>query len=45
MWALVAVIADRLADDGPVFLLDLCRLWDYAEEAGFGKLWPLRWSA
>ncbi len=36
--ALVAVVADHLADDRPVFLLDLCELRDYADEAGFGKL-------
>ena len=40
--ALVAVVAEDLADDGPVFLLYLCRFRDYADEAGFGKLRPLR---
>ena len=33
--ALVAVVADHLANDRPVFLLDLCELRDYADEAGF----------
>src|SRR5438128_6317166 len=32
--ALIAVIADNLADDGPVLLLDLCRFWDYADRPG-----------
>jgi hypothetical protein len=40
-----ALIANQAAYDCPVLLLDLCRFRDYADEAGFGKLWPRRWSA
>jgi hypothetical protein len=40
-----AVVTDQLPNDRAIFLLDLCRFRDYADEAGFGKLWPRRWSA
>jgi hypothetical protein len=42
---LVAVVADQLPNDGPVLLLNLCRFRDYADQAGFGKLWWFRCSA
>jgi hypothetical protein len=42
---LVAVVADDLADDGPVLLFDLCRFRDYADEEGCGRLRGQKWSA
>ena len=36
---------DQAAHLAAAFLLHLCRFRDYADEAGFGKLWPRRWSA
>jgi hypothetical protein len=44
-WCFQTCIADQAADHRPILLLDLCRFRDYADEAGFGKLWPRRWSA
>jgi hypothetical protein len=44
-WQFQSVIADQPPDHRPILLLDLCELRDYADEAGFGKLWPRRWSA
>jgi hypothetical protein len=40
-----ALVANQASHDSPVLLLDLCRFRDYADEAGFGKLRPLRRSA
>src|SRR5437016_12063677 len=40
-----ALVADQATYDCPVLLLDLCRFRDYADEAGFGMLRRLRWSA
>ena len=31
----------QLPNDRAIFLFDLCRFWDYADEAGLGKLRPL----
>jgi hypothetical protein len=44
-WRFEALIANQAAHHSPILLFDLCELRDYAEEARFGKLRPLRWSA
>jgi len=44
-WRFEALIANQAAHHCPVLLLDLCRFRDHADEAGFGKLRPLRRSA
>jgi hypothetical protein len=44
-WRFQTLIANQAAHHSPILLLDLCRFRDYADEAGFGKLWPRRWSA
>ena len=44
-WRFEALVADQATHHCPVLLLDLCRFRDYADEAGFGMLRRLRWSA
>ena len=44
-WRFEALVADQATHHRPVLLLDLCRFRDYADEAGLGKLQPLRRSA
>ena len=43
--AFEAIVADKLPHNRAIFLFDLCRFRDYADEAGFGKLRPLTRSA